>query len=47
MGIAAAQNAAVGTKFAARGHQILSILSGIGLAQLIGAGMFIVAALNS
>jgi hypothetical protein len=47
MGIAAAQNAAVGTKSPARAHRILSILGGIGLALLIGAGLFIVAALNS
>jgi hypothetical protein len=47
MGIAAAQNAAAGTKPTDRGHRVLSIVGGIALAVLIGAGLFIVAALNS
>jgi hypothetical protein len=47
MGIAAAQNAVAGTKPANRRHRVLSIVGGIALALLIGAGLFIVAALNS
>jgi hypothetical protein len=47
MGIAAAQNAAAGTKATDRGHRVLSIVGGIALAVLIGAGLLIVAALNS
>ena len=47
MGIAAAQTTVAGTKSAARRHSVLSIVGGIGLALLIGAGLFIVAALNS
>jgi hypothetical protein len=46
MSIAAAQNAAAGTKPADRRHRVLSIVGGIALALLIGAGLFIVAALN-
>jgi hypothetical protein len=46
MGIAAAQNAAE-TKPTDRRHGVLSIVGGIALAVLIGAGLFIVAALNS
>ena len=34
MGIAAAQNAAAGTKPAGRGHRVLSIVGGIALARL-------------
>jgi hypothetical protein len=47
MGIAAAQNAVAGTKPADRRNRVLSIVGGIALALLIGAGLFIVAALNS
>ena len=44
MGIALAQNAGAGTKRADRQHRILSIVGGIAIAVLIGAGLFIVAA---
>ena len=47
MGIAAAQNAAAGAKSAERRHRVLSIIGGIALALLIGAGILAVAALNS
>ena len=47
MGIAAAQNAVAGTEPANRRHRVLSIVGGIALTLLIGAGLFIVAALNS
>jgi hypothetical protein len=47
MGIAAAQNVVAGTKPANRRHRVLSIVGGIALALLIGAGLFIAAALNS
>ena len=47
MGMLAAQRAASGTKAADRRHRVLSIVGGIALALLIGAGLFIVAALNS
>ncbi len=47
MGIAAAQNAVAGTKPAERRKRVLSIVGGIVLTLLIGAGLFIVAALNS
>jgi hypothetical protein len=47
MGIAAAQNAVAGTKSTARGHRVLSVLGGVGLALLIGAGLVIMAALNN
>ena len=42
MGIASAQNAVAGTKRA--NHRILSIVGGLAIAVLIGAGLFIVAA---
>jgi hypothetical protein len=44
MGIAPAQNAVAGTKRADGRHRILSIVGGIAIAVLIGAGPFIVAA---
>ena len=44
MGIAAAQNAVAGTERADGRHRILSIVGGIAIAVLIGAGLFIVAA---
>jgi hypothetical protein len=47
IGVAAAQNAAAGTKPPDRRHRVLSIVGGIAFAVLIGAGLFIVAALNS
>jgi hypothetical protein len=47
IGIAAAQNAVAATKPADRRHRVLSIVGGIALALLIGAGLLIVAALNS
>ena len=46
MGIAAAQNAAAGTKPAGRGHRVLSIVGGIALALLIAGGLLIVMALS-
>jgi hypothetical protein len=46
MGIAAAQNAAAGTKTADRGHRVLSIVGGIALALLIVGGLMILVALN-
>jgi hypothetical protein len=46
MGIAAA-NAAGKVKPSTPTHRILSILSGVALALLIGAGLFIVAALTN
>jgi hypothetical protein len=46
MGIAAAQNATAGTKPDDRRHRFLSIVVGIALTLLIGAGLFILAALN-
>ena len=46
MGIAAAQNAAVGTKPAGRGYRVLSIVGGIAVALLIVGGLMIVGALN-
>jgi hypothetical protein len=46
-GIAAAQNAAAGTKPASRRHRVLSIVGGIALALLIGGGLFLAAVLNS
>jgi hypothetical protein len=45
-GIAAAQNAASGTKSASR-HRVLSIVGGIAIALLIGGGLFLAAVLNS
>ena len=47
MGIVAAQHAVARTKSANRRHHVLSIIGGIALALLIGAGLFIVAALYS
>jgi hypothetical protein len=47
MGIAAAQNAVAGTKPANRRHHVLLIVGRIALALLVGAGLFMVAALNS
>jgi hypothetical protein len=47
MDIAAAHTAAAKTKSAHRANRALSILGGIGLALLIGAGLFILAALTS
>jgi hypothetical protein len=46
MGVAAAQNAVAGAKSAERRHSVLSIIGGIAIALLIGAGMLVVAALN-
>jgi hypothetical protein len=46
MGIAAAQNAAAGTKPAGRGYRVLSIVGGITVALLIVGGLMIVGALN-
>jgi hypothetical protein len=46
IGIAAAQNAAL-TKSANGRHRVLSIVGGIVIALLIGAGLFILAALNA
>jgi divalent metal cation (Fe/Co/Zn/Cd) transporter len=46
MSILAAQKAAAGTKPPDRRHRVLSIVGGIALAVLIGAGLFIAAALN-
>jgi|GraSoiStandDraft_16_1057320.scaffolds.fasta_scaffold3262699_1 hypothetical protein len=46
MGIAAA-NAAAKVKPSTPAHRILSILAGVALALLIGAGLFIVAALTN
>jgi len=46
MGIAAAQNAAAGTKPTGRGHRVLSIIGGIATALLIVGGLMIVRALN-
>lgn len=45
MALLAAQTAA-DTKPADRRHRVLSVLAGIALALLIGAGLFIAAALN-
>jgi hypothetical protein len=47
MGIAAAHHAVAEGKSADRRHRVLSIVGGVALALLIGAGLFIVAALNS
>ena len=51
MGVAAAQNAnanaVAGAKSAKRRHPVLSIIGGIAIALLIGAGMLVVAALNN
>jgi hypothetical protein len=47
MGILAAQRAASGTKAADRRHHVLSMVGGIALALVIGAGLFIVAGLTN
>jgi hypothetical protein len=47
MGILAAQRAASGTKAADRRHRVLSMVGGIALALVIGAGLFIVAGLTN
>ena len=49
MGVAAAQNAnaVAGAKSAKPRHPVLSIIGGIAIAFLIGAGMLAVAALNN
>jgi hypothetical protein len=46
MALLAAQTAAADTKSASRRQQILSVVCGIALALLIGAGLFIAAALT-
>ena len=46
MGIAAA-NTAAKVKPGTRAHRVLSVVSGIAIALLIGAGLFIIAALTS
>ena len=46
MGFLAAQTAAADTKPASRRRHILSVVCGIALALLIGAGLFIAAALT-
>ena len=46
MALLAAQTAAADTKPADRRHRILSIVGGIALALLIGAGLFVAAALT-
>lgn len=46
MALLAAQTGAADTKPADRRHGVLSVLAGIALALLIGAGLFIAAALN-
>jgi len=49
MGVAAAQNAnaVAGAKPAKGQHPVFSIIGGIAIALLIGAGMLVVAVLNS
>jgi hypothetical protein len=55
MGVAAAQNAnanananaVAGAKSAKRRHPALSIIGGIAITLLVGAGMLVVAALNN
>jgi hypothetical protein len=47
MGILAAQRAASGTKAADRRHHVLSMVGGIALALVIGAGLFIAAGLTN
>ena len=42
----AAQNLAGGRKPVERGHRVRSIVGGIGLALLIGGGLFLLAVLN-
>jgi hypothetical protein len=46
MALLAAQNDAAGTKPTDRRHRVLSVLGGVALALLIGAGLFIAAALT-
>jgi hypothetical protein len=46
MALLAAQSTACDTKPADRRHRILSIVGGIALALLIGAGLFVAAALT-
>ena len=46
MALLAAQTAAADTKRTDRRHRVLSVLGGIALALLIGAGLFIAAALT-
>jgi len=46
MALLGAQTAAADTKPADRRHRVLSVLGGIALALLIGAGLFIAAALT-
>ena len=46
MALLAAQTSAADAKPASRRHQILSVVGGIALALLIGAGLFIAAALT-
>jgi hypothetical protein len=46
VGIAAAQNAAAGSKLANPRHRVLSIIGGIALALVIGGGLFTLAALG-
>ena len=48
MGVAAAQNAnaVAEAKSAQRRHPALSVIGGIAIALLVGAGMLVVAALN-
>jgi hypothetical protein len=46
MALLAAQTDAAGTKPADRRHRVLSVLGGVALALLIGAGLFIAAALT-
>ena len=46
MALLAAQTAAADTKPASRSRRVLSVVCGIALALLIGAGLFIAAALT-
>jgi hypothetical protein len=46
MGFLAAQTAAADTKPADRRHRVLSVLGGIGLALLLGGGLFLAAVLT-
>ena len=46
MSILAAQKAAAGTKPANRRHSILTVVGGIALSLLIGAGLFVAMALH-
>jgi hypothetical protein len=47
IGVAAGQHAAAGAKSAERRHPVVSIIGGVVIALLIGAGMFVVAALSN